>query len=181
MFQEKVKNLRENFGSPLLFAIQYARMGLPVLPIYSLNSSSRCACGKVTCEAPGKHPISELVPNGLNNSSTDLDQIEEWFTKIPNANIAIRTGVVSNLTVIDFDLKSNGLETYKQHFEKNPIFSRVLKASSGGGGFHCFFKYNSSLKSKNSILTGVDCKNDGGYIIVEPSVHVSGGKYLWRI
>ena len=61
------------------------------------------------------------------------------------------------------------------------FFRSCLKARSGGDGWHCFFEYTSKLKTSTSVAPGVDVRNDGGYIVVEPSKHISGGEYLWLI
>ena len=55
-------------------------------------------------------------------------------------------------------------------------------ARTGGGGLHCFFRYPEGAEIKNSagkIAPEVDIRGDGGYIIVAPSVHVSGCSYEW--
>jgi hypothetical protein len=62
-------------------ALRYAEQGYPVFP---------CAPGR-------KQP---LTPNGLLDATTDLDQIEAWWTATPNANIGL---VTNGLLVIDVD------------------------------------------------------------------------------
>ena len=44
-----------------------------------------------------------LVNRGLHNASAFSAHITQWWTQWPDANIAIRTGVASNLVVIDLD------------------------------------------------------------------------------
>lgn len=62
--------------------------GFKALPIYQINGDGTCACGKVNCSSPGKHPIFNLVPHGLKDATTDSELITKWFTQCPGANVA---------------------------------------------------------------------------------------------
>jgi hypothetical protein len=56
----------------------------------------------------------------------------------------------------------------------------TLTQKTGGGGRQYFFQHpGGHVKSKNAFITGADFKADGGYVIVPPSGHRSGGRYEW--
>ena len=61
-------------------------------------------------------------------------QVTKWWTKWPKANIAIITGKHYNLTVVDVDKKSGGLETMKKH-----NFPPTYTVRTGGGGWHLYY------------------------------------------
>ena len=52
---------------------------------------------------------------------------------------------------------------------------------TGGGGVHYLFEYpEERISSSGKLGPGLDIKSDGGYIVVEPSIHLSGKAYAWE-
>ena len=160
-------------------AKEYARDGWYVFPLHTVDPHGQCSCGAKACSDAGKHP---RVARGLKEASRDLQKIDEWFgDDAPPSNIAIVTGEKSGITVIDIDIgegkfgAESWAEVIKDHGEPDTLMSRT-----GSGGMHVFFRYNSALKTASNVLgKGVDCRNDGGYVVAPPSRHRSGGKYEW--
>jgi Bifunctional DNA primase/polymerase, N-terminal/Family of unknown function (DUF5906) len=160
-------------------AVEYVTMGWYVFPLHSVDENLHCTCGNPTCGDAGKHP---RVARGLKEASRDLAKVEEWFGKdAPPANIGVVTGEISGITVLDIDVgegkfgAESWAEAIKDHGEPD-----TLMAETGSGGMHVVFAYNSALKTASNVLgKGVDCRNDGGYIVAAPSLHRSGGKYSW--
>jgi len=161
-------------------ALQYAEMGWLVFPLHSIVGEDRhCTCGLPNCSDAGKHP---RVQRGLKEASKDPEKILQWFgSDAPLSNIGVVTGEVSGITVIDIDIGPGkfGAESWadaiKDHGEPD-----TLMAQTGSGGMHVMFAYNSVLKTASNVLgKGVDCRNDGGYIVAAPSLHRSGGIYSW--
>jgi hypothetical protein len=102
------------------------------------------------------------------------EQIIEWFTKWPNANLAIVTGKISNLIVVDIDPRHGGT---RDDFKD----VQTLIVETGGGGWHYYFQYEEGITNHAGIKPGIDIRGDGGYVIVPPSVHPSGNKYEWEV
>ena len=161
------------------WAVEYAKLGWWVFPLHSIDAEGHCTCGNLTCGDAGKHP---RVARGLKEASRDLAKIEEWFgANAPDANIGLVTGEISGITVLDIDIgegkfgAESWAEAIKDHGEP-----QTLIAETGSGGMHVVFQYNSALKTASNVLgKGVDCRNDGGYIVAAPSRHRSGGEYKW--
>jgi len=155
------------------------KRGWYVFPLHTVDDDGKCSCGRDACGDAGKHP---RVGRGLKEASRDAAQIETWFgPDAPPSNIAIVTGEVSGITVLDIDIGPGKLgaeswaEAIKDHGEP-----QTLMAQTGSGGNHVIFQYNSALKTASNVLgKGVDCRNDGGYIVAPPSRHRSGGRYEW--
>src|SRR5688500_10923374 len=85
----------------LEWALRYAERGFHVFPCHSVKTDGVCTCGDVACEHIGKHPRTK---HGLKDASRDKAQIEKWFgPEAKLSNIAIRTGKVSGITVVDID------------------------------------------------------------------------------
>lgn len=160
-------------------AVDYATRGWHVFPLHTVDDEGACSCGNASCGDAGKHP---RVQRGLKEASRDLAQIEAWFgPDAPPSNIGVVTGEISGITVIDIDIGDGkfGAESWaeacKDHGEP-----QTLMAQTGSGGMHVVFQYNSALKTASNVLgKGVDCRNDGGYIVAAPSRHRSGGVYSW--
>jgi len=98
----------------------------------------------------------------------------DWWKKSPNANIAIVTGKISNLAVVDVDKGAN---------INNLTLPPTAMVQTGGEGWHHYYKYpaNKKIASKIAILPKIDIKADGGYVIAPPSIHASGKIYRWQI
>lgn len=160
-------------------AQEYARKGWLVFPLHTVDADGRCTCGAAACADAGKHPRTQ---RGLREASRDPAQIEAWFGRAaPPANVAIVTGAASGLTVLDIDIgpgkfgAESWAEATRDHGEPETLVART-----GSGGMHFLFAYNSALKTASNVLgKGVDCRNDGGYIVAAPSRHRSGGQYEW--
>lgn len=165
-------------GAVLSAAKRYIEKGWSVFPLHSIVDGE-CTCGNINCKDAGKHP---RVARGLKEASKDKEQIEKWFgNDNKTSNLAIATGEASGITVIDIDIAQGkqGAETW-QELIKNHGEPVTLMSQTGSGGMHVIFQYNSVLKTaSNSLGDGIDVRNDGGYIVAPPSLHKSGGNYLW--
>lgn len=173
-------------GSDILdAALSYAARGWPVLPMHSINEDGNCSCGAfmdyqengLTKHAMGKHPYTE---HGHKDVSKEASQIHLWWQQWPEANVAIRTGQVSGLVVLDVDNKSGGrtsLLSLERRYGELPPTPRVR---SGGGGLHLFFKYPGfEVRGRVGMRPGIDVMADGGKIVAPPSRHKSGNRYEW--
>jgi hypothetical protein len=114
-----------------------------------------------------KIPDGALAPNGFNSSSNDPNQIREWWTISPNANIGINLGR-SNLTVLDFD---NG---------KPPVelgLPTTLQVNTSRGT-HVYLQGVSKQGDMhlNDVHVG-EIKSVGGYVLSPFSVHPTGAVY----
>jgi hypothetical protein len=86
--------------------------------------------------------------------------------------IAVITGEISNIIVLDVDVKKgNGFDSLR---DKELPPTPMVRTQSGG--VHYYYKYPEGLKvpSKNAILPNVDLKANGGYVVTP---HTPG--YEW--
>lgn len=154
-------------------AEEYARRGWAVVPIYGIRDG-QCACGKSDCPSPGKHPIPK---HGLKDATTDEKIIRRWWeAQWPDANVAIVTGRVSGLVVIDADGEAGCETPWLRRLPDTP------EAATGGGGRHILFAHPGEgvrIGNRQGLAPGVDIRGDGGYIVAPPSLHRSGRRYEW--
>ena len=166
----------------LEYALAYAAIGWAVLPLHSINAEGRCSCGKPVgykkCK-PGKHP---RLFTGLKEASKDPEKINTWWRQWPDANIGIVTGKISGMWVLDVDVGEGkfGDDTLDKLIAEHGPLPETVSALTGGGGTHYVFAYpEDGARSSTNVFPDIDSRGDGGYIIVEPSNHVSGGVYGW--
>lgn len=162
-------------------ALSYAESGWRVIPIY-WTTSGRCACGNPFCTAPGKHPLIK-AGSKMANASSDPAQVREWWTRWPDANIAVALGPGTGLFVIDLDIgdETDGFVELNGWAEANGVeLPETLESETGSGGRHLFYIWPGGIKNATGWLPEVDIKAEGGYVLVAPSSHVSGGVYRWR-
>lgn len=163
-------------------ALEYAKHGHPVFPLHSPTTDSggisRCSCGDTACQSVGKHP---RTGRGFKDATTDEATIRDWWTKWPRANIGMPTGAVTGCVVVDVDPRNGGDQTLERLVAEHGALPATALALTGGGGQHILFKHPGGNIKSRKFADGLDCKADGGYIVVEPSVHGSGKSYAWEL
>jgi len=96
------------------------------------------------------------------------EELDQWWSKWPDANIGIVTGRISNLAVVDIEEGGSvdGLPP-------------TLMAKTGGGGWHFYYKYEDGIENKARFRELADIRGEGGYVVAPPSLHASGKNYEW--
>jgi len=157
-------------------ALNYAAQGIAIFPLHNPLPNGSCSCGKNECTSIGKHP---RTVNGLKAATIDPEQVQQWWTNWPDANIGVATGEVSGLMVIDVD-KAEGEESLQRMTEKYGPLPATRTVKTGRGG-HLYLRHpGGKVKSRAPIsdeYPHVDCRGDGGYVVAPPSLHPSGVRY----
>lgn len=158
----------------------FLELGWKIFPCHSIVDG-KCTCGKKDCGSPGKHPRTR---QGVKDASNDPAVVHEWARNWPETNWALACGKDSNVIVIDIDQKSGGFGSFDEYENgrRQGALPQSLVALTGGGGRHLFYSYPQSLTVGNRVnwLPGVDVRSDGGYVILAPGTHISGGSYRWH-
>lgn len=151
-------------------AIQYAQNGWNVIPLHSPQGSG-CTCGK-ECGKPGKHP---LIPK-WQEASCDLATVEGWWTQWPDANIGLR---LDGLIVLDVD-GAEGADSLAALEQQHGMLIAGAQQRTGSGSWHYMFQAVEDVGKRIRFMPGLDLLTGAGaYIVVEPSLHASGGSYHW--
>jgi len=158
-------------------ALQYAAIGWEVFPCW-WAIGDQCACGNPECANKAKHPIPKLAPHGQKNSTCEPEVIRAWWAAYPEANIAVNLQT-SCLVGIDLDPRNGGLQTMDDLEAKHGRLQSDVLQFTGGGGEHRVFTLPANMQMPGTLGKGIDVKANG-YIMVEPSNHVSGGVYEWE-
>lgn len=138
-------------------AKKFVKAGQPVFPCKSIGEKA-------------KAPLGSLVPNGLNDATTDKDRIKSWWKRSPHASIGLPTGIVWD--VLDVDIKDNADgRVHLPYLNKIGLLNgcqKVVKTPSGG--WHLYFKATPGLTNKaRGASLGLDVRGLGGYVLAPPS------------
>lgn len=117
---------------------------------------------------PCKPDKSPLTKRGFKDSTSDLEQIESWWSHYPDALVGVATGEKSNIVVLDIDPRNGGDTWLEENIENIP---QTLSYKTQSGGRHFVFKHPGGLikSTANKIARGVDVRGDGGYAIFWPA------------
>lgn len=131
---------------------------------------------------------SPMIKGGHNSASADPSQIEEWWSQWPKANIAVACGLVSNLAVIDIDVKhgKQGAASATALEEKHGPYASGLMVRTPTGGSHHWYAHKEAPFNSNVDRAGdgIDLRssdpegNGSGYVLAPPSI-VNGKRYAW--
>jgi hypothetical protein len=148
-----------------LAALWYAGQGLRVFPL-----------------APhSKKPWPRS--HGLDDATTNLVQIEDWWRRNPESNVGIATGHL--VDVIDFDGPHAHAAWGRQYPTWDDAGVHVLGTVSTprSGGLHVYVPATGAGNSAG-LVPGVDYRGLGGYVVAPPSVldeqaDQVAGTYKW--
>lgn len=167
--------------SNVTFALEYARAGLPVFPVWGMRPDGTCACGG--CPSPrdaGKHPVGYLAPDGLKSATTDVQRVNDWWARAGDTPLNIGIAVPKGYAVVDVDPKNGGNETWAALTAQHGTFPETDAVATGGGGFHVWVRLpDPDFRLPGRLGPGIDVRQDGGFVVAPPSLHASGKRYEW--
>jgi hypothetical protein len=144
-------------GAMMNIALEYLHQGFSVIPM-------------------GKAKVPFVKWAEFETRLPTEDEIRKWWDRWPEAGIAVVTGKISNLTVVDFDLYKEGAEPIPQGVD----CLEIPTAPTPRGGKHLYFSYDSRIPNKADIAKYVDGRNDGNILTLPPTKNGSGS-YEWLI
>lgn len=196
MIKQPLQNMPSEEAPMLEWALYYAGIGIPVFPIKPRTKDKyyedREHLGKPTKQYPKGTPYS-----WKEQATTDTEQIKKAFTKHPDANIGGVTG--NGFYGLDRDERESGSGSVSiAKWEKEGILPGKVNletwTSITGSGSNQFFYYLSPelvqlarehgknyAGDADMIEPGshVDTRGDGRYVVLPPSTHPNGRKYMW--
>lgn len=132
-------------------ALDYADQGWPVFP----------------CRPGQKRPATD---RGCKDASTNENLIRWWWSRIPDANVAIATGAPA-VDVLDVDVKPDGTgyPALRRLAGAGMLTGASMLVSTPSGGTHVYF---AGTDQGNGSLHRhfLDYRGRGGYVLVPPSI-----------
>ena len=109
------------------------------------------------------------------------DTLHDWFRRSPDYNVAVVTGALSGLVVVDIDPRHGGKESLRDLESEYGSLPATVESLTGGGGRHLYFAHpGGTVRNRTNIEPGIDRRGDGGCIVAPPSIHPSGKRYRWE-
>ena len=138
----------------LMSALEYLERGFSVIPI---------AKGS-------KKPPKDFHWQKYQQHRATSEEVEEWFHQWPNAQLALVTGLLSQVAVIDADGPA-GVQFLKKSVPRTSVYQKTKK------GWHAFYHLTNAVSNKARSYPEIDVRGQGGYVLIAPSVHPSGIQY----
>jgi len=121
-----------------------------------LNFYSRLGFDLVPIAVNDKAPIEK---DWTHKNHKNKEEWARWIFE-DNTNIGVKTGKISNVTVVDIDTK----EVPKELVDSSPLVQITEK------GYHYVFQYDPELPTTRITDLKIDILNDGKQFVVVPSV-----------
>lgn len=131
-------------------AAQYYEMGMSVIPCKGVD---------------GKIPAVRSW-GVYQKKQASRRTLETWMENRAQCNVAIITGKVSGLTVIDSDEPETAISDLFAMFGETPV---VVQTPSGGK--HLYYRHNGETNHNHIQGRKIDVRGQGGYVIAPPSIN----------
>jgi hypothetical protein len=147
-------------------------------PVFVLGRSKRPVANCPACRdaGPDHDPAgcSCLTCHGFHAATTDPARLAAMLAKVPSGLLAIRTGTIAGLAVIDIDPRNGG------RIDRT-LMTPTATVTTSGGGWHLYYRHpGGPLLAALPGRPGVDVKADGGYVVAPPSAHPATlVRYRW--
>ena len=84
-------------------------------------------------------------------------EVRGWFERWPPANVAVVTGAISGIVVLDVDPSHGGEESLTRLALRNAGLPQTVEATTGGGGRHIYFEHPGfEVKNRAGLSPGLD-------------------------
>jgi Bifunctional DNA primase/polymerase, N-terminal len=130
------------------------------------------------CAPRSKEPFARLAPHGCYSATRDPETIRSWFRPGSTLNLALACG--GGLFALDVDPRNDGDEALARLEREHGPLPMTPRQITGGAGLHYLLRSGVRLRN-GAVASGLEIKADGGYIVIAPSVHPSGGTYRWDL
>lgn len=170
MMADSLPSFDPSFASPAEWARMYRECGLQVVP-------ARFPMTKPSDKRPALANWLEFQ----NDLSSD-GIFESWFPVDAKPNMGVISGAASErLLVIDIDDYKGGEGAEWWTAVTGGLEPETWQQTTGGGGRQYFFRLPHGVTIGNCRTSlGVDIRGQGGFAMLPPSKHLSGGEYEWR-
>lgn len=166
------------------YALHAASRGWPVFPLDGKVPALSCP---ITRENSRKG--LPRCPGGCGNdghgvydATTDLDKVDEWWTRMPWANIGTR--LPKPLLLLDVDPRHGGdasLAVLENRYGLLPE-TREVATGRGDGGRHLYFLHpgGALVGRRDRLGPGLDILTADSYAVLPPSLHPESNQpYRW--
>jgi hypothetical protein len=139
-----------------------------------------------------KEPYTELLPIGIMKNGKrgpvwsefqkrqpEPAEVRTWFDINADGNLALVTGAVSNLVIVEFDDEA-GIIEFCDLVGIESLYDLGTPLVKSRRGYHCYFSHP-GFEVRGSIGIGCEVKGDGLSCTAPPSIHATGHLYKFEI
>ncbi len=159
-------------------ALEYLRMGLPIIPLCSPNHVGMSATHRELCTASGKAP---LLKNWSHRGTPAEEEVLQWFEKWPNCNIGLILGDTGEYNLVGIDIDGQIGETLLEKYSKGVLPPTWSFSTSNGR--RLIYALPEGTESKKEAVKTKDGElafiAQGQQTVMPPSIHSSGAVYTW--
>ncbi|WP_135230663.1 bifunctional DNA primase/polymerase [Deinococcus fonticola] len=163
-------------------ALEAVTRGWSVFPVQTKGSFAKKPHWCLVDTGHSREVDGKLRPSwaALQHTPPTPEQVRTWYARETDKGVAVVTGAVSGLIVLDFDGAAG-----EQLRERLGLPAHVR---TGSGGAHVYLQHpgwkvatlNSKAKKEmGEKWPGLDIRADGGYAVMPPSENASG-PYRWE-
>ncbi len=162
-------------------ALEYRMLGLPVFPTCTPAWGAHQHIDPETkqpkaCPRDSWGKIAMVRWRGYQKNLPSEETIRGWWRTWPDANIAMATGSLSGIVVLDAD----GTEARKECLKRGGLDQTRAVWTGKVGGCHFHLKMPAEdVRNFVRRIPGTDFRGSGGYVLLPPSLHSSGARYRW--
>jgi hypothetical protein len=143
-------------------------------PVFMLGRSKRPVANCDDCPRDAHDPATcgHLTCHGFYAATTDPARVAAIVAAVPGGQLAVRTGAVSGLVVVDVDPAHGGGVSLAELVARQ-LVPRTLWVQTGSGGVHLYYRHPGREIGSRPMpgRAGIDVKADGGYVVFPPSIH----------
>jgi hypothetical protein len=115
-------------------------------------------------------------------ATADPDQLRTWWRRRPKANLALVTGTISGVVVVDIDPRHHGDHALAELEQRHGDLPWTAVVETPSGGVHVYLAHPGGriANSASRIGLGIDVRGDGGLALLPPSRRADGC-YRWAL
>lgn len=126
--------------------------------------------------AAHKHPAVKW--KDLQSRKVTISELNKWQHLFHHGGVGFVTGVISEVIVIETDGPEGEALLARFEQQHGPLPETLTIRSGSGRGLHRYYKHPGyRVPTQATPEIKVDIKGDGGFCVLPPSQHSSGGSY----
>ena len=157
----------------MAMALLCASAGLPVVPLHGVKGGL-CTCGNEYCEQPGRHPRTE---NGLQDATTDSEEVKQMWGRWPKAKAGIALGAQSRVFALVIE-GAAGKESLRKLLEHNEALKKTVTIGDGQFRIRLFRTREGCTVRHRELGNGLTILGDGDLVAMPSRTGIAKPGFL---
>jgi hypothetical protein len=159
-------------------ALLCASAGLPVVPLHGVKGG-RCTCRNEHCDQPGRHPRTE---NGLQDATTDSEDVKQMWGRWPKAKAGIPLGTQSRVLALVSE-GATGKASLRKLLEHNEPLKKTVTIRHGKCLTRLFRTPEGCTVHHRELGHGLTILGDGDLVVMPSRTGLANPGFLkgWAV